>query len=200
MITSSKIILVEGKDEIEFLTALCNNESIDDFQFIEIGGIDRFKDEFPAILNDRNFDDVTSLAIIRDADKSQQAAVQSLQHYLKKYSLPTPSNHCEIKSIENLKVGIFVMPGNRDSGMLENLVLDSVADHPVKIEADRFIDQLKLKLSDKEFPLNEHKARLHAFLSGMRKFIPSIGIAAQKGYFNFDSVHFNELKIFLKSL
>ncbi|WP_279491210.1 DUF3226 domain-containing protein [Aeromonas veronii] len=84
MITSDKIILVEGKDEIGFFTALCNKEELQQYQIIEVGGVDKFKDELPAIINDRNFDDVTSIAIIRDADSSVKAALQSIKAILEK--------------------------------------------------------------------------------------------------------------------
>jgi len=200
MITSDKIILVEGKDEIGFFTALCEKEELRQYQIIEVGGVDKFKDELPAIINDRNFDDVTSIAIIRDADTSIKAAVQSIKAILEKNGLSAPNEHASIKTEENRKVGVFIMPGNRNDGMLENLVLDSVAAHPVKIQADQYIQSLKDTLHPDAFPKNEHKARLHAYLSGMRKFVPSLGLATQKGYFDLDSDHFDELKQFLNEL
>ncbi|MCF5762276.1 hypothetical protein K3H45_20635 [Aeromonas veronii] len=200
MITSDKIILVEGKDEIGFFTALCNKEELQQYQIIEVGGVDKFKDELPAIINDRNFDDVTSIAIIRDADSSVKAALQSIKAILEKNGLSAPDSHSAIKAANNRKVGLFIMPGNREQGMLENLVLDSVSDSPVKIQADQYIQNLKDTLPPEVFPQNEHKARLHAYLSGMKKFVPSLGLATQKGYFDLDSEHFNELKQFLNDL
>ncbi|HAU4908820.1 TPA: hypothetical protein F3P23_18845 [Aeromonas hydrophila] len=200
MITSDKIILVEGKDEIGFFTALCKQEELQQYQIIEVGGVDKFKDELPAIINDRNFDDVTSIAIIRDADSSVKAALQSIKAILENNGLSAPNNHSSIKTAGNRKVGLFIMPGNRDSGMLENLVLDSVSASPVKIQADQYIQNLKENLPPEEFPQNEHKARLHAYLSGMKKFVPSLGLATQKGYFDLNSEHFDELKKFLNDL
>lgn len=200
MITSDKIILVEGKDEIGFFTALCSKEELCSYQIIEVGGVDKFKDELPAIINDRNFDDVTSLAIIRDADSSLKAALQSIKAILERNGLSAPDKHSSIKINDNRKIGLFIMPGNRDEGMLESLVLDSVSSNPVKIQADQYIQQLKDTLPPEEFPRNEHKARLHAYLSGMKKFVPSLGVATQKGYFDLDSEHFDELKKFLKDL
>ncbi|MFM4925134.1 DUF3226 domain-containing protein [Aeromonas veronii] len=200
MISSDKIILVEGKDEIGFFTALCEKEELQEYQIIEVGGVDKFKNELPVIINDRNFDDVTSIGIIRDADGSINAALQSIKAILEKNGLSAPDGHSSIKAVENRKIGLFIMPGNRDEGMLENLVLDSVSNSPVKIQADRYIENLKNALPPDVFPQNEHKARLHAYLSGMKKFVPSLGLATQKGYFDLDSEHFNELKQFLNDL
>lgn len=202
MITSNKIILVEGKDEVEFISALCEREQLQSYQIIEVGGVDRFKDELPIIMNHPNFDDVNSLTIIRDADKSRQSAIQSLQSHLRKLNLPVPKEHASV-SIDNtngLKVGIYIMPGNRDSGMLECLVLDSVSEHPVKMQADLYIQRIKDELPFEKFPKNEHKATLHAYLAGMRELVPSLGIATKKGYFNLDSEHFIELKTFLNEM
>ena len=91
MITSNKIILVEGKDEVEFISALCEREQLQSYQIIEVGGVDRFKDELPIIMNHPNFDDVNSLTIIRDADKSRQSAIQSRR----RYALGLPQCFCQ---------------------------------------------------------------------------------------------------------
>jgi len=50
------------------------------------------------------------------------------------------------------------------------------------------------------YPKNESKAKMHAFLAGMNKFVPSLGIAAKKGYFNFNTEPLNEIKDFLQKL
>jgi hypothetical protein len=98
---------------------------------------------------------------------------------------------------------VLLVEGADEIGMLENLVLDTVRDHPVKLSADKFIDEIKDKLVGHvqfKFPRNEHKARLHAYLSGMEKFVPSLGMAAQKGYFNLASDELSDIKRFLQKL
>jgi hypothetical protein len=203
MIDNPKILLVEGKDEIGFFEALCKKIDINDIQIIETGGKDKFKDELPAIKNSSGFEKVISIAVIRDADNSVDAAMNSVKYYLVKNNLPSPSLSGEFKKIGTMKVGVFIMPGNMCSGMLENLVLETVADNPVKISADKYIDELKetLNLSTSlKFPKNEHKARLYAFLSGMEKYVPSLGMAAKKGYFNLDSPALDKIKKFINDI
>lgn len=203
MLNKNKLLLVEGKDEINFFKALCKYLNIDDIQIIETGGKEKLKSELPAVLLMRNFENVESVAVIQDADNSLDSAVDSIKYLLSKHKLPVPEGHTSFKTTSGMKCGIFIMPGNRESGMLENLVLDTVDGHLVKIESDKYIDALRIKLTDDgtlKFPQNEHKARLHAYLAGMEKHVSSLGLATQKGYFNLDSEHLDDIKTFLQSI
>lgn len=200
-ITSNKILLVEGRDEVNFFEALCDNIGVDDIQIIETGGKDKFKNEFPVILLMPNFEKVITVAIIQDADVSKKSTVDSINYQLKKNNFPSPVEHAKFNDSGKIKCGIFVMPGNRESGMLENLVLDTVDGNLVKIESEKYIDSLKVTLEENQgikFPKNEHKARLHAYLAGMERHVSSLGLAAKSGCFNLDSEHLNEIKNFLK--
>jgi len=202
-LVENKLLLVEGQDEVNFFEALCKHLSIDGLQIIETGGKDRLKNELPAVLLMRNFENVDSIAVIQDADNSLTSAVNSLKSLLSKHKLPVPEGHTQFKTTSGMKCGIFIMPGNRENGMLENLVLDTVDNHPVKVASGEYIDLLRAKLTDSEnpkFPKNEHKARLHAYLAGMEKYVPSLGLATQKGYFNLDSEHLNDIKAFLQKV
>jgi hypothetical protein len=203
MLNKNKLLLVEGKDEINFFQALCSHLSIDDIQIIETGGKEKLKSEFPAVLLMRNFESVVSIAVIQDADISLISTVDSIKYLLSKHNLPVPEGHTAFKTTSGMKSGIFIMPGNRDSGMLENLVLDTLDGNLVKIESDKYIDALREKLTDHDtprFPRNEHKARLYAYLAGMEKHVSSLGLATQKGYFNLDSEYLDEIKTFLRSI
>ena len=203
MLNKNKLLLVEGKDEINFFKALCKYLKIDDIEMIETGGKEKLKSELPAVQLMRNFENVESIAIIQDADNSLNGTVDSIKSLLSKQSLPVPEGHTLFKTTSGMKCGIFIMPGNRESGMLENLVLDTVDGHLVKVESDKYIDTLQAILTGSDtpkFPRNEHKARLHAFLAGMEKHVSSLGLAAQKGYFNLESEHLNDIKTFLQSI
>jgi hypothetical protein len=45
-----------------------------------------------------------------------------------------------------------------------------------------------------------NKAKLQTYLSAMREHCNSLGVAAQNGYFEFDSQAFSELKKFIEQL
>ena len=205
-IERQKLLLVEGRDEINFFSAFLNAEGITDVQIVESKGKDQFPTELELILNEPNFQKVTSMGIVRDADDSQKAAVESICYYLRKNSLPIPKGHNTFESDGAMNVGIFIAPGFTDKGMLESLILEALGDHPVKTASKRYIDELKAILAPDNsgcpyvFPKNIHKAYMHAFLAGMEKFIPSAGMAALKGYFDLTSPVFADVRAFLRNL
>lgn len=199
-ITKPKLLLVEGKDEVQFFRHYCSHLNINDICCIDIGGKQKFKPEFKVIINAPGFSELVSFAIIQDADVSQQSTIQSIQHLLTACKFPAPTGHAQFDTSSHVKIGIYVMPGNRESGMLENLMLDTVNGHPVRMKSDHYISSVnQIKEQDDQFnpPKNEHKARLLAYLSGMEDSVSSLGLGAAKGYFNFESEVLDELKQFL---
>jgi len=206
------LLLVEGKDEVEFFEAFLKTiKAHNIIQSIELGGKDNFKNEFPALLLSPNFSDVKRYGIVRDADNSATNTFQSVTNLLNRYNQPVPTIQGEIKFLNGIAAGIFIMPGNSEEGMLEDLCLSTVINHPVSSCVDEYISCLHNNLNfEKEniskeqrkycFPKNKAKAKMHAFLAGMNKFVPSLGIAAKKGYFDLHSKQLNNIKIFLQKL
>jgi len=205
------LLLVEGKDEVNFFAALLDECQITEVQIIEVGGKDKFKLEFPTLLNLDGFSQVKSYAIIRDADNDANATLTSIQSLLSKYHQPVPNDCGELVNNNGIRVGIYIVPGNKNEGMLENLCLDTVTNHPVLQCVDHYLSCLEKNLefevesADKEpgkyyFPKNRAKARMHAFLAGQNKWVPSLGLAAKKGYFNLSAEVLSDLRRFLKNL
>lgn len=205
-ITKEKLLLVEGKDELNFFSALFTTLGVENVQPIESKGKELFPSELSLILNDPDFENVVSLGIVRDADNSMASAVESICYHLRKNNLPVPNGHNSFAQNNAIKVGIFIAPGSSDDGMLESLILESLAEHPVNLASNQYIENLKEVLAPSNedceyvFPRNIHKARMHAFLAGMEKFIPSAGLAAKKGYFDLSSHVFNDIKGFISSM
>jgi len=204
-IKKNNLLLVEGKDEVYFFEALLMHLRLENVQTIQVGGKDKFKFEFPALMEAEGFSDVTAYAIIRDADNDAKATLDSIQYLLNKYEQPVPDAHSEIKQRDDVKVGIFIMPGDDNPGMLECLCLSTLADDPVLACADKYMDCLK-ELEEQAtpenscFPKNISKARMHTFLAGQKKYVPSLGMAAKKGYFDLDADAMNELSQFMNEL
>ncbi|CAN2044020.1 DUF4435 domain-containing protein [Candidatus Magnetomoraceae bacterium gMMP-1] len=206
------LLLVEGRDEVVFFEALLKHiNAQDNVQLVEVGGKNRFRNEFPTLLASYNFPAVKKYAIVRDADDSADNTFKSVIGLLRDHEQPLPEAPGEITSLDDIAAGVFIMPGNAAEGMLEDLCLRTVTNHPVSTCVDAYISCLHDNLEQEKkdipknplkyyFPKNEAKAKMHAFLAGMNKFVPSLGIAAKKGYFNFDSEIFNDIKIFLQKL
>lgn len=202
-INKNKLLLVEGVDEINFFYSLFKSMNISDIQVIESKGKERFPAELELIVNDPEFEKVSGIGIVRDADNDQTAAVQSIQYYLKKHELPHRAGHGGFDSSSQIRVGIFIAPGFKENGMLESLVLESLTQHPVKMAAERYLADLKSSLANQttevkfNYPNNEPKALMHAFLAGMEKFIPSLGLASKKGYFDLEAEVFQDIRSFI---
>jgi len=205
LITSKSAILVEGDDEIGFFEALVKDMGLTlgtDIEVWAINGKDSYRDKFLAFQNISGFDNINSFGLIRDADNNAKGALMSIQNILRREKHPCPDSHavCVHDVKKNLKVGIFIMPGNgAKKGMLEDLCLQSIQDHPIKPDMEEYVSQVKQKMQSKA-PKNESKAKLQTFLAGQHEITPHLGIAAQKGHWNFKHEAFAEIRNFIHDL
>jgi Protein of unknown function (DUF3226) len=200
-ITSKKVLAVEGQDEKNFFDKLLKNLGFSDFQIEDVGGKDRFPDKLPALLKIPGFFDadgspaVSHLVIIRD--KEEDNAFKSISNIVFKAGLKPPNKHSTF-SDSKPKVGIFIMPGTKVQGtMLEDLCLKTVQNHPAMKCVNEFISCASA-LDTK--PKNLSKAKAQTFLAAQPEIVNSVGVGAQKGYWDFESPALDELKQFLSHL
>ncbi|MGZ4161078.1 MAG: DUF3226 domain-containing protein [Neobacillus sp.] len=110
--------------------------------------------------------------------------------------LPVPSDQNMV--IETtIKAGIFIMPGSKSQGMLENLCLKTVETDARLKCVDAF---LACVARCSESPRNPHKARAQAYLASMPDSVTSVGLGALKGFWDMSSSELDELKSFLLQL
>jgi len=200
-ITSKKIIAVEGPDDDKFFDALLRYMSITDFDIRFVGGTGEFQNKLPNLKKTSGFlyadgsSFVTHLAIIRDENGDN--AFSSVSNILKREGFTPPESHGQF-SDANPKVGIFIMPGKTVQGtMLEDLCLKTVEKHPAMKCVNEFVycvSALETK------PKNISKAKAQTFLAAQYDLVKSVGLGAQKNYWDFDSSALNELKQFLSYL
>ena len=202
-ITKEKLLLVEGKDEEKFFTILLEKNEIYNIQIISSGGRKQFKRKLPAIKNTPGFDEITSLAVIHDADMDAQATFESVCSVLKNNDLNFPKEVSSFIS-GSPNVGVFIIPDGQNSGMLESLCLSTVESKNIIDCVDSFMCCIEKDVQERsnkyKKPKNIHKAKCRAFLSAMEEDTPSLGIAAEKGYWNLDSDKLKPLLDFLKKL
>ena len=192
LITKTRLIAVEGKDEVNFVKALFNYLSIHNVQVIDLEGKDNFKRIIPALINTPGFDKVIKFGIVRDADDDSRGALKSVQSALANAGLAQPQNTNEFAG-ENPSIRIFIMPGNKEEGMLEDLCLQSIQESPELTCIDNFFECV----GSSEIK-NFSKAKVQAYLSTKPKSINTLGVGAQNGYWNFDHTCFEEFTDFLK--
>ncbi|UCH93823.1 MAG: hypothetical protein JSV88_26635 [Candidatus Aminicenantes bacterium] len=159
-------------------------------------GKDNFKNLMPGFKFVTGFKNIEKIAVIRDADENAKDAFKSVTGVLKKAGFQSPKRPGEFSS-GCPSLGVFIMPDNSSKGMLEDLCLESVKDH----EAMRCVDDF-IACSQKlpEGPKNISKAKVQVFLAAKPRIANSIGLAAQKGYWNFNSEKLQPLINFLRQL
>ena len=147
-----------------------------------------------------DFDSVNSLAIVADANSSRNARVQSIQDALSHAGLPTPAAPLEFVSDGGIRVAYLVVPHNRDTGMIEDICLDSVSDDPAMECIDRYFECIEE--SDTPGPRQAWmpKARAHAFLASRDRPDLRIGEAANRGMWQFEREAFEPMKDLLRML
>ena len=200
-IKSQKLLLVEGKDEEVFFEIFLEKKKIDGIQIMSSGGRHQFQTLFPRIKKAPGFDEISSLAVIHDADMDAYKAFQSICSVLKNNDMKSPDEIASLVS-GSPRVGVFIIPDGKSEGKLESLCLSTVKSEGIIECIDSFMTCIEKNpnSSSYNFPKDIHKARCRAFLSAMEKDTPSLGVVAKKGYWDFDSEKLNPLLNFLKQL
>lgn len=195
-IREKKVLAVEGKDEVNFFDALLKHSRIAGFDIRDIGGKDKFKEKLPALVKARGFSDIEVLVVVRDADNDPDAAFDSVRDVLSSQKLDPPDQMNQF-SDGNPRIGVFIMPGNSDTGMLEDLCLKTVEEHPAMKCVNAFTDCASVL---KDPPKIMAKAKAQVFLAAMSDIANSVGVGAQKGHWNFDSDELDNLRSFIDNL
>ncbi len=196
IIEKEKLIIVEGGDDENFIDALLKKLEINDVEIINIGG-NNFDDYVPEIGKITGFDKVKQLLVIGDADNNSQTAFDRIKRSIEEiedYNLIPPQVRNSFNN-DLPQIGIYIITKpNSEEGILEDLCLETVKNHPVMKCVEIFCECISEL--DCEFE-NPSKSKCKTFLSGMPISVPHIGVGAQKNYWNLESEILDKLKSFL---
>ncbi|ODS41729.1 MAG: hypothetical protein A7315_00400 [Candidatus Altiarchaeales archaeon WOR_SM1_79] len=198
MFEKEKIIAVEGKDDKWFFERLLEKLGISDIQVWDIGSKGEFKNKFPDIRLFSGFNNVRRVAAILDADNSYRNSKESIEHTINR-ALKASSNPKEFSS-SNPAVAYFIMPNNKDKGMMETLCVLSQKNNPAMKQVDKFIEAVNSDTAIKEKPKNEDKAKAQAYLAIMPEIAYGMAYGIVKNYWDLSHTDFKELINFLKSI
>ena len=120
---TNQFLLVEGKDDEHVIYALCKKFKVPGtFQVIDSKGIENLFNQIPVRLKSG----INSLGIIIDADLDINSRYLRLKQIFGPidFNLPEemPKNGLIISNPEDIKIGIWIMPNNQISGMLEDFI------------------------------------------------------------------------------
>ncbi len=193
------IILVEGYDDERVLNSFLNKLELTNYQLFELKSREKLEKYIRYSLKETpGFDVVRSICIIRDADDDYVGAFKSISNALEHNGLPSPAQAWKIIDKNNLKVGIVILPSIGENGMLEDLCLKSIVDKPEIACINGYLgclDRLEVPKSK-----NPSKAKVQIYLASRPKPYLGVGIAASKGYWDWDHKAFSQLKQFLTKM
>ncbi|ADG07563.1 DUF3226 domain-containing protein [Kyrpidia tusciae] len=198
---SSRILLVEGKDDLHVVASLCNIHSVPKtFEVKDTEGIERLLDDFRVLIKKPS--NKERLGIIVDADLDIEARWQSIRNMLLQAGYgsvplqPEPSGTV-IADPEGPVVGIWIMPNNSTSGILEDFVSFLVPPNdPLWSRAEECIGNLptcSARFDEKD----RSKARLHTWLAWQKEPGKPVGTAITMRYLDAGVPAVQELVIWL---
>jgi hypothetical protein len=187
-IERENVLAVEGKDEHNFFEALLKFLDFQDVQIIDVGGKDNFKGAFSALIQTEGaLNIMRNIGFVRDAEEHEaQSAFDSICSVLsglKEYNIPCPPKSCEVFEEMGKKVGVFIMPNNKDRGMLEDLCIKSIESTDIYHCVKCFEQCYGEKIDKAKY--NESKAIILAYLSTRVPIVNALGLAARQNVWDF---------------
>ena len=180
---STKLILVEGKDEVTFYSAINSRTGRVDADIRSFEGVNNLRGTLEALRGIEGFDLLTALGIVRDAEGNGNAAFQSVRDALRATGFAVPDRGLE-RAGTGPGVIILINPHEGSMGRFEDVCAESVRDTTVMKCVEEYI--ACLKRLGKGMPAREWKTRVHTFIAAQEHPEVSLGVAANYGYFPFD--------------
>lgn len=201
------LLLCEGRDAEGFLINYLESEALakdqrfsNEIQVLDFGGNENLSNFLMSLKNMDKFDQVTNLAIIRDAEKDFSKACQEVGSALKKCGFISSENCGSwVHDDKGLKVGFVLFPLNNCAGTLEDLCLRILSENNFKdilSSIDLFLEAMESSYG--RGYRRKHKNRLHTYLSSSDEYVTMpLGLASSAGAFDWDSSELEPLKCFL---
>lgn len=190
----NKKLLVEGNDDQHVIFALCQKFNVNEtFDVIDSKGIENLFDQIP--LRIKNGIDV--LGIIIDADSNINSRYIKLKQIFSSYQLPEeiPNNGLIINIEDNIKLGIWIMPNNQTSGMLEDFISFLVPnDDKLMPIVDDTLNKIETNSMNKYKLIHKSKARIHTWLAWQEDPGTPMGLSVTKKYL---SIEDDNCKLFI---
>ncbi len=195
---ASAQLLVEGNDQRNFFEAFIDHLEISDIQVQDFGGVNDFSGFIMNLAAMGEFwDGVQSIGIVRDAELSAPSAFQSVQGSLANARLSVPDRPRDpTNSLPSINV--LILPDDNSPGMLETLLCRTFEDTTVYDCIESFFGCVSAETG--EGLHRPDKARAHAYIATRRDPHVSVGVAAQRSYWDLDHAAFDGVRNFLRSL
>ena len=158
-IRADRLLLVEGRDEVNLFKALIERRGDAEpaIQVIDAGGKDRFPRRLRAIRTAaQTRSTLRSIGVVRDADDDAGSAFGSVCDHLRNVGYEPPAAHGEFSEAMP-SIGVFIVPDGSEPGAIETLCRLSVEGTVAAGCVDEYIeclqrhDAMQSRNADKSF-------------------------------------------------
>lgn len=161
--SSRRLFLLEGKTDKIIVEAVLERLRISNVELEDCNGIENLLNDLPALIKES---EMRGIGIIVDANNSLERRWQSIRDKLIRSDLEielpkTPHHHGTVQEFGDQVIGIWVMPDNQKSGVLEDFVAELIPENDIWKLACGFVESVR----DKGIRVNESKSRVYAWLS-----------------------------------
>lgn len=189
-IVKPKLLIGEGKEEVRFFESLLRSLRIENIQVTDYAGKEKLRTFLITLPRIPGFAGLNALGVTRDADDSYEAALDSIRVALAAGNLPP-----------ELSVSMYVMPGEKAEGALENLCIETISGSAIAECIDAYLFcAAEAGLKHKWSIASNAKARIQALFAVQERPGLRLGEAAEAGLIDWNSKYFDPLKKFLISL
>ena len=191
-----KFVFCEGKDDVAVVRGLAAHLGLS-LAVEEYGGKNKVSLLLQGLRTRPEFvqQKIEAIAILRDADEDASATFTSVRSALIQNSFEAPDAAGNFKQ-SAVRVGVFIV-GVNGTGMIEDLCLKSVADRPEYPCVDDYFSCITEKSGRTSF---SSKAKVRVWMASHTDYDLRVGLAAELGYWPWESPAFDSLKNFLKAL
>ena len=200
-IQATRLLLVEGKDEVNLLRELikdCLKDDEQDIQIVDVGSKNNFRRNLMTIKTDiPSGPKLRSIGIIRDADSNAESSFISVCNSLRSVGYEPPSTHAGFSNATP-SIGVFIVPDGSQPGAIETLCRRSVAGEAAAKCVDDYMECLTTNNALKS--KNPDKTFTHAYLAAMEDPVARVGEGALQKVWDFQSPAFDALSQFVRDL
>jgi len=195
-------LLVEGKDDQHVIWALCQQYGLpENFVVKAADGIENLFQQLPVRLKEA---DVRTVGVIIDADTDidrRWATVRSIFKEKMPNFPEQPNPEGIIFEQENLKVGVWLMPDNQLSGMLETFIHFLIpSEDNLRPFVEAHLTEIEQAGLNRYRPIHKDKALIHAWLALQEDPGTPIGQSITKKYLTTDAEQCQKLIAWLSNL
>lgn len=198
----NKKLLVEGNDDQHVVWALCDRFTIpENFDVVDCEGIGNLISQIPVRMKQSG---IESIGIVIDADSDITSRWNKISGLLNSlgYQVPVvlPENGLIINH-NDISIGLWIMPNNSLSGMIEDFVRFLVPDNDELLKfAQGSLDAIENGGLNKYNPIHKSKALIHTWLSWQEDPGTPMGASITKRYLTTDAVVCNTFVDWLNRL